>query len=76
MTRALYAAMSDFNPRSPCGERLRRTVAVIIFFRFQSTLPLRRATDKASNDWTILKFQSTLPLRRATAAHAASLGHQ
>ena len=34
----------DFNPRSPCGERLLRYQCIFQFFGFQSTLPLWGAT--------------------------------
>ena len=34
----------NFNPRSPCGERLELTARYIPVMRFQSTLPLRGAT--------------------------------
>ena len=34
----------DFNPRSPCGERLRLRSARVKVLQFQSTLPLRGAT--------------------------------
>ena len=34
----------DFNPRSPCGERLFQTVLLVNKYQFQSTLPLRGAT--------------------------------
>ena len=34
----------DFNPRSPCGERLRRKPGVCQNLLFQSTLPMRGAT--------------------------------
>ena len=35
---------SDFNPRSPCGERLAAVKMAADFDQFQSTLPLRGAT--------------------------------
>ena len=56
----------DFNPRSPCGERLTVIGDHTCFLQFQSTLPLRGATtaDKAVADGN--GFQSTLPLRGAT----------
>ena len=34
----------DFNPRSPCGERLDQSVNCAIDELFQSTLPVRGAT--------------------------------
>ena len=40
---------------------------------FQSTLPVRGATDKALADYsTVLRFQSTLPVRGATLPGLAS----
>ena len=38
-------SQSDFNPRSPCGERPAIRSSLRTEFRFQSTLSLRRATD-------------------------------
>ena len=35
---------SNFNPRSPCGERPQRAREMNLFKVFQSTLPLRGAT--------------------------------
>ena len=57
---------SYFNPRSPCGERLPIDLYSACATIFQSTLPMRGATDfsDALDDfWT---FQSTLPMRGAT----------
>ena len=34
----------DFNPRSPCGERLSAAVSKVVSSKFQSTLPMRGAT--------------------------------
>ena len=58
-----------FNPRSPYGERpLWRARDINFQIRFQSTLPLRGATEKnMMQKWWPL-FQSTLPLRGATGA--------
>ena len=56
----------DFNPRSPCGERLSRNLPRMSVSRFQSTLPLRGATRPKSLTRLRSKFQSTLPLRGAT----------
>ena len=41
----------NFNPRSPCGERLANSVADAATIRFQSTLSLRRATIFPSRGW-------------------------
>ena len=40
----------DFNPRSPCGERPMRTIYRVAKKEFQSTLPVRGATDTPDND--------------------------
>ena len=34
----------DFNPRSPCGERLKLSQLLLCWYLFQSTLPVRGAT--------------------------------
>ena len=59
----------DFNPRSPYGERpgsLRLFCRIKIF---QSTLPLRGATNMTKHPTREEGFQSTLPLRGATCTH-------
>ena len=55
-----------FNPRTPCGVRLLRVVAWMYLFKFQSTHPLRGATEAAKEPPEGSKFQSTHPLRGAT----------
>ena len=56
-----------FNPRSPCGERLGIRNVTRSSPSFQSTLPLRGATQsKAPESAKPSVFQSTLPLRGAT----------
>ena len=47
--KALFGvhADRDFNPRSPCGERLKRSCISASRFRFQPTLPVRGATPDA-----------------------------
>ena len=61
---------ADFNPRSPCGERLEGANGPLHLQIFQSTLPLRGATLVLILLVMCLKFQSTLPLRGATAKTA------
>ena len=58
---------TNFNPRSPCGERPSARYPRLDSNQFQSTLSLRRATrvSPTPRDTRIL-FQSTLSLRRAT----------
>ena len=57
-----------FYPRSPCGERPWRALALLTGCTvFLSTLSLRRATSlSGSSRATVLVFLSTLSLRRAT----------
>ena len=57
----------NFNPRSPCGERLFRRAGGTGRLSFQSTLPVWGATHipgvYATENWL---FQSTLPVWGAT----------
>ena len=56
-----------FNPRSPCGERLRPSQNALIESKFQSTLPMRGATVWTFQEQPVVSiFQSTLPMRGAT----------
>ena len=41
---------ANFNPRSPCGERLYQHIRLLIRQRFQSTLPVRGATDRVRSE--------------------------
>ena len=61
-------AKQNFNPRSPCGERLGGACDdVIVVTTFQSTLPVRGATRQAIPFlFQRQQFQSTLPVRGAT----------
>ena len=59
-------SLQNFNPHSPCGERLVLSTLLVLVILFQSTLPLRGATIIAGRINDLLKFQSTLPLRGAT----------
>ena len=56
----------DFNPRSPCGERLYGFDVDVYVDGFQSTLPLWGATSEAVGKMPKIQFQSTLPLWGAT----------
>ena len=56
----------DFNPRSPCGERPLEDIRAQYPRLFQSTLPVRGATDYRRELERINRFQSTLPVRGAT----------
>ena len=55
-----------FNPRSPCGERPSGGMPWHRRCQFQSTLPMRGATDVLHPWTTLVAFQSTLPMRGAT----------
>ena len=61
------SATLDFNPRSPCGERLSETDTIGMPIIFQSTLPVWGATIKELNDLLFVEFQSTLPVWGATS---------
>ena len=67
-TLRLTKRSKNFNPHSPCGERLHTTFDSKVLSLFQFTLPLRGATllEYSSQRWFL--FQSTLPLRGATQA--------
>ena len=39
----------DFNPRSPCGERLLSSILPVVLEQFQSTLPVWGATAEILN---------------------------
>ena len=67
MARRSPSHQSHFNPHSPCGERPVMDMSDSTDkFKFQSTLPLRGATNAVSAFDTAKQFQSTLPLRGAT----------
>ena len=59
--------LSNFNPRSPCGERPVKAKNSRSNFLFQSTLPVRGATIYGMKCGSYIRFQSTLPVRGATA---------
>ena len=67
--KANHARTSDFNPRTPCGVRLEKLRINFNAVLFQSTHPVRGATQslfRYKGDLTI--FQSTHPVRGATSA--------
>ena len=64
---------SDFNPRSPRGERRCAWMGWLCFTLFQSTLPARGATAPDADGDPFFLFQSTLPARGATHAPARAL---
>ena len=57
----------SFNPRAPCGARPIPFVPHSPNLRFQSTRPVRGATERYGADWLAKKFQSTRPVRGATS---------
>ena len=63
----------NFNPHSPCGERLLLFVRMYFGTLFQSTLPMRGATSVTSCAEVVPVFQSTLPMRGATANIAKTI---
>ena len=57
----------NFNPRSPCGERLCRSISDAMYSSvFQSTLPVWGATNEPIFIRQEVEFQSTLPVWGAT----------
>ena len=57
----------DFNPRTPCGVRHSMACEYEKLCKFQSTHPMRGATEHANEgDAEQRKFQSTHPMRGAT----------
>ena len=59
----------NFNPRSPCGERLGAIGNVLDSALFQSTLPVWGATEVITINFKTFLFQSTLPVWGATWNH-------
>ena len=55
-----------FNPRAPCGARHNAAISIILTAVFQSTRPLRGATNHSFITRAYALFQSTRPLRGAT----------
>ena len=67
MPTAMLGCLSNFNPRSPCGERRDLYRFSVEQSRFQSTLPMRGATRLLNIHFlNCALFQSTLPMRGAT----------
>ena len=64
--RRSCSSRKDFNPRSPCGERLDGEEMFLIDQLFQSTLPVWGATWSVTQLFTLVRFQSTLPVWGAT----------
>ena len=67
MTVLLFAELFNFNPRAPCGARLIHRRGVIGVRLFQSTRPVRGATQPSWEPFRLIfRFQSTRPVRGAT----------
>ena len=61
-----------FNPRAPCGARLRACSWIRLPQGFQSTRPMRGATLTSPVSGSTSVFQSTRPMRGATHQHIDS----
>ena len=61
-----FCLCSNFNPRSPRGERLEDFDKIKMAYGFQSTLPAGGATAMSSKSGITKLFQSTLPAGGAT----------
>ena len=68
------ARPSYFNPRTPCGVRPSLALTLAVRMAFQSTHPLRGATDTEISPYLPAGFQSTHPLRGATVSAPAARG--
>ena len=62
---AVIALPQDFNPRSPCGERRASGSGKSASLRFQSTLPMRGATNRS----VLMHFMADISIH---APHAGS----
>ena len=58
--------MNDFNPRAPCGARHGAYAFIEPILKFQSTRPMRGATNRPAASIATTVFQSTRPMRGAT----------
>ena len=61
-TLRLTKRSKNFNPHSPCGERLEESVLDVLVILFQSTLPLRGATRPDRRSRTCLLISIHTPL--------------
>ena len=66
------AIIGNFNPRAPCGARLRDAAERQGVSVFQPTRPLRGATTSSTNCSAAQRFQPTRPLRGATVRPSPS----
>ncbi len=63
---------SHFNPRSPCGERLRQIESRPIHVDFNPRSPCGERQPGGQGNQRALRFQSTLPMRGATLTYQLS----
>ena len=71
-----FIRYTDFNPRSPCGERQGKPKCCNYIKEFQSTLPVWGATiHRVNNKALAEKFQSTLPVWGATPTTCKECAH-
>ena len=63
---SILSGHTDFNPRSPWGERLGSRWICRVAMVFQSTLPVGGATTSGASAANLSSFQSTLPVGGAT----------
>ena len=68
--------LCNFNPRSPCGERLKGDWMHDFPHIFQPSLPLRGATYPGDRVLGDIAFQPSLPLRGATYREAGRFHHR
>ena len=73
MEEKTKTAGTDFNPRSPHGERRPAEWRTPMIYKFQSTLPARGATEMKLPNSSADLFQSTLPARGATPGDCDSV---
>ena len=59
----------DFNPRAPYGARPVKGHMISVQYRFQSTRPIRGATEQGAPPHPYSGFQSTRPIRGATCCY-------
>ena len=65
----------DFNPRSPCGERLGRYWNIFWTCNFNPRSPCGERLSSQQVNINVWIFQSTLPMRGATGNHESPPGH-
>ena len=62
MAKTLIGNIKDFNPRSPCGERLVIPSVAVFHALFQSALPLRGATVRGTLVNAVMSISIRAPL--------------